>query len=358
MRLRKLAVVLLLSGCRQSSPEPSIVLELPAKAQPSTPGVESAAHPGAPEEKSTPPEAPGAPQPAPAEELPDRTWSARSENGRAEVRQTAIQEGKKLRCTTVSTVTPLFDEPSVVWQWDTCIATREQLKFVSPDGKRVIVLEPLPASLQGNWKDVEVATLYEHGLRVTGMTAGAFISAPAWAQAPSVHFAWVKGQAGLSGEPPRYTFSGTELELESADGRSFRLGFDGEGFPSAPKEERIAATSVMHRYVDDKGTSHFVGSTQEIPERYRSRAVPVEAEVGILPASSPSESEVSAPSGPKPETPVASGEGKTEEMKELLRSKGLDPQTKNPAQLLKQLQENVKKIEEAQRKREQLEPAP
>ncbi len=338
-------MVLLLGGCRQSSSEPTIVLELPANAQQATAGAKSTTRPEAPDAKPTSPEAPGVPLAAPAEELPDQTWSARSENGRAEVRQTASRDGKALRCTIVSTVSSLFDGPSVVWQWDTCIATREQLKFVSPDGKRVLVLEPLPASLQGNWKDVEVATLYEHGLRVTGTTAGAFVSAPAWAQAPSVHFAWVKGQAGLSGEPPRYTFSGTEIELESADGRSFRLGFDGEGFPGATRAEHVSTTSVMHRYEDDKGTSHFVGSTQEIPDRYRSRAVPVEAEVGILPASSHSGGGEPSPSESEPETPASSGAGK-------------DPQSKSPAQLLNQLQENVKKIEEAQRKREQLEPAP
>jgi len=355
MRLRKLAVVLLLSGCRQSPPEPPIVLELPANAQkaPDT----APTRPGAPDAKPSRAEVSGAPQTAPAEELPDLTWSARSENGRAEVRQTASQTGKELRCSIVSKVSSVFDGPSVVWQWDTCIATREQLKYVSPDGKRVIVLEPLPESLQDNWKDVEVATLYEHGLRVTGMTAGAFVSAPAWAQAPSTHFAWMKGQGGLPGEPPHYNFSGTELELESADGRSFRLGFDGEGFP-APSHEPIAPTTVMHRYVDDKGTSHFVGSTREIPERYRSRAVVVKAEVGVLPASNPSVGGESPPSKSEPETPVAAGAGKNEELKEMLRSKGLDPDSKNPAQLLKQLQENVKKIEEAQRKREHLEPAP
>jgi hypothetical protein len=357
MRLRMLGVVLLVSGCRQSPPEPPIVLELPANAQPAPDTKPTGAE--APDGKPARAEASGTAQAAPAEELPDLTWSARSENGRAEVRQTASRTGKELGCSIVSTVKSLLDGQNVVWQWDTCIATREQLKYVSPDGKRVIVLEPLPESLQGkgNWKDVEVATLYEHGLRVTGMTAGAFVGTPEWAQAPSIHFAWAKGQGGLPGEPPHYTFSGTEIELESADGRSFRLGFDGEGFP-APSHEPIAPTTVMHRYVDDQGTSHFVGSTREIPERYRSRAVAVKAEVGVLPASSPSAGGESQPSKPESETPVAAGAGKPEELKELLRSKGLDPESKNPAQMLKKLQEDVKKIEDAQRKREQLETAP
>jgi hypothetical protein len=41
----------------------------------------------------------------------------------------------------------------------------------------VLVIEPLPTSIRTHWKDVEVATLYEHGLRVTGTTAGALVGA-------------------------------------------------------------------------------------------------------------------------------------------------------------------------------------
>ncbi|HEX8440114.1 hypothetical protein, partial [Archangium sp.] len=72
MRLRKLAVVVLMSGCRQSSPEPTIVLELPANAR-QAPG-EKPSGAEAPGEKPTGVEAPGALQPAPAEELPEQTW--------------------------------------------------------------------------------------------------------------------------------------------------------------------------------------------------------------------------------------------------------------------------------------------
>ena len=158
MRLRSLAVVLLLSGCQQSAPpEPADALEQPPSA-----GQNSGAQP-------TPPGAPGEPQPAlaqpsepqpteavpaeaqaaevahsPADEIPEQTWSARSADGNAEVQQTALRNGKAPRCMSTSTWSSPWDEQKVMWKWNTCIATREQLKFVSPDGTRVLVIDPLP----------------------------------------------------------------------------------------------------------------------------------------------------------------------------------------------------------------------
>jgi hypothetical protein len=331
MRSTGLAVVLLLSGCRQSaSPEPAsseqaIVLELPPDpGTGKTPGAETS-RPGAR----------GEPRSAPAEELPDQTWTALSANGSAEVRQTALQNGKEPRCTISSTLTPLSGERSVVWRWDTCIARREQLKFVSPDGRRVLVLDPFPAPIQGDWKKVEVATLYEHGLRVTGTTAGALVSALDEAREPGSRFAWVKGEAGLPGKPPRYTSDGKTVELEAVDGRSVRLGFDGQGFPAPVGGASTTSAPAMYQYEDGKGTRHFVSSLSEVPARYQSRAVAVTAEVGIAPTSAPVASGEPKPPEPKPEPPAG------------------DFQLQSPTRLLEKVREDAKKLEEAQRDKAQ-----
>ncbi|QRK08329.1 hypothetical protein JQX13_51850 [Archangium violaceum] len=342
MRLRCLAVVLLLSGCQQSArPEP----------------VNEAGHPASPGKEKDPGaqpialEAPGAPQPSAAEELPEQTWSARSADGRAEVRQAAHRNGTAPRCTTTSTLSPPGDEPSVVWEWNTCIATREQLKFVSPDGKRVLVLEPLPASPQGNWKGVEVAALYEHGVRMKGAKAGALVNAPLQAREPFLHFSWVKGQGGLEGAPPRYTSDGKAVELETVDGRSFRLDFTGGGFPAASEEQQAFAESAeMYRYKDDKGTVHFVGSREEIPDRYRARAMRVEAEVGVLTMRGPLAGEEPTSSAPTPEPQSPSGAGREPAPKKSLEN----PQLATPAELIERARDTVKQLEESQRGREKL----
>ncbi|HYO51960.1 hypothetical protein, partial [Archangium sp.] len=289
------------------------------------------------------------PQPSPADELPDQTWSARSADGNAEVRQTALRDGKAPRCTSTSTWSPPWDGQSVMWKWNTCIATREQLKFVSPDGKRVLVLDPRPASLPGSWKDVEVATLYEHGVRVKGAKAGALASAPVEVREPSLHLAWVKGHAGLPGDPPRYTSDGRAVEFETVDGHSFRLSFEGEGFPAPPEEKHgFTASAGMYRYEDEKGTVHFVGSRSEIPDRYRSRAVPVEAQVGLFKVSGSLGEEEPPPSGskPKPESPPEAG--KDPGPKRPLEN----PRIPSPAEFLERARETAKKAEESQRDKE------
>ncbi|WNG49463.1 hypothetical protein F0U60_39080 [Archangium minus] len=340
MRLRSLAVVLLLSGCQQSArPEPVNEAEHTA-----SPGKDAGEQPIALE-------APGEPPSPTAEALPEHTWSARSADGNAEVQQTAHQDGKALRCTTTSTLSPPGEKPSVVWEWNTCIATRQQLKFVSPDGTRVLVLNPLPASPQGNWKDVEVAALYEHGVRMKGVKAGALVSAPIQAREPFLHFIWVKGQAGLEGEPPRYTSDGKAIEFETVEGRSVRLSFTGEGFPASSEEKQAFAEAAgMYRYKDDKGTVHFVGSREEIPSRYRARAVRVEAEVGVLTMRGPLAGEESTPPAPTPEPQSPSHTGKEPAPKNSLEN----PQLATPSELIDRARDAVKQVESAQRGRERL----
>ena len=330
MRLRSLAVVVLVSGCQQSTPppapaEPPIVMELPA-------GTEKAS--GA---ESVLALAPGAAQAPAADVLPEQSWSVRSADGRVEVRQLASRHGKDTRCESSATMSSPLDGSTVMWKWNTCIATREQLKFISPDGKRAIVLEPLPVSTQGDWRHVEVATLYEHGLRMRGTTVGALVGALDPAPEPSQRFVWLKDTA------PRYTSDGMAVEAETADGRSLRLGFQGQGFPEPAS---AATTVVLYRYEDDKKTSHFVGALGDVPDRYRSRAVPVQSEVGLLIASGPLDNGESPPSKPKPELKKAL----------LPLPQGLSEalQGKSPAQLLEEAQQGMKQLKDARRDLEQL----
>ncbi|PTL77605.1 hypothetical protein DAT35_43195 [Vitiosangium sp. GDMCC 1.1324] len=341
-------MVLLLSGCQQQSARTE-----PGNEQESPAGSEQAS---GTQQPSTP-EAPEGRQPPPAVEIPDQSWSARSADGNAEVRQTAYRDGKTPRCTSVATLSSPEDGPSVMWKWETCIATREQLKFVSPDGKRVLVIDPFPAALPGNWKDVEVATLYEHGVRMKGAKAGALVGAPVEVREPTPRIAWVKGQTGIEGEPPHYTSDGKAVEFETADGHAFRLGFEGEGFPASSEEKHaFAATEGMYRYKDEKGTEHFVGSRGEIPARYRARAVPVEAQVGVFTMKGPLAGEEPPPSESKPadskpkppSPPVAGKDGKDPGPKSTLEK----PEVPTPAELLERARETAKKAEESQHNKE------
>ena len=194
-----------------------------------------------------------------------------------------------------------------------------------------------------------MATLYEHGVRVRGTKAGALLKAPIEVREPSLRIIWVKGHGGFPGNAPRYTSDGKAVELETVDGHPFRLGFDGEGFPAAPEEKRVFNTSEgMYRYEDEKGTVHVVNSHGDVPEKYRSRAVPVEAQV--LTVSGPLGLGEPHPSEPRPESPPPREAAKAPSPENTLERARLA----SPAELLDRARDTAKKVEEVQRTREQL----
>ena len=295
-------MVAVLSGAcqRAPAPEPGRDAEpsAPARARPKpTPG---AGEPESAETASTPGgELSLAPVPDPL--IADRTWSARSANGFAEVRQTVLREGGALRCQSTATLSPPHEEPVVVWTWATCLATRAQLTFVSPDAQRVLVIDPLPSPLPEGWRDVEVATLYAHGVRMKGLRAGAVVQTLPAPGDPPARFPWVKGQEGKA---PRYDSGGAAVELETVEGKPLRLGFSGEGFPSSSEEDGVfVAAAGMYRYEDAGKTTHFVSRLDEVPARYRSRAVRVNSQVTVVPAKVSLAGEEPAPATPPAPVP-------------------------------------------------------
>lgn len=284
------------------------------------PGSEPVPPPGGPMREGPS----GAGVDAPAETF---VWSARSADGQAEVRQEPVAgEGSVARCTTSATVSPPHEElRRVMWKWDTCIATREQLKFVSPDGQRVLVLEPLPTPVGDKGRDAEVVTLYEQGLRVKFLRAGAAVEALEERR-------WVKGVAGHLGVPPAYSADGTGITFESLEGRAFTLGFDGQGFPPAAEDVRsFMAAEGLYRFQDEQGTTQVVNSVDHIPERYRGEARSVKARVSVQ-------------ATPKPPAAPATATAKPPRVPEL-------PSSKDP---INEARETVEKVQEIRREQERI----
>lgn len=302
-------MLLCLGGCRQSpSSEPAVELAQP-------PGPEAPAQ--QPEALEAPLFQPAVPLPAPEDALAERTWAVRSADGSAEVRQTAASRGKTYRCTIVSTLSRPSDVRSVMWNWETCVATRAQLKFVSPNGQRLLVIEPFLTSSQGDWRNQDVVALYEHGLRIKSAPAADFIREEKSLRRISQRLGWLKGQSDLSDVAPRYASGGTAVELETEDGQSFRLGFDGQGFP----------VSDLHRYEDGLGKVHLASSKEPVPP----------------PGSTPRPAEVTLPEVTLPNAPLPAGAPPVP--KALLE----ELQKKSPAQLLQEVQKGVQTLQESRR---------
>jgi hypothetical protein len=332
MRSRSLVAVVWLSGCTPSTPPSS---SPPAATPPA--GAERAA--GA--EPAARAEGAGvAPEAAPmAPERRALMWSARSDNGRAEVRQVPWAEGDRRGCVSRATLRPEDAEkpPEVVWEWRTCLGSAEQLQFVSPDGQRVLVIDPAPALPRGPWMGVELASLYAHGVRMRVLKAQSVWGMPRVESTPAPHLVWMKGHGTEPGTPARYVSDGQAVAFETLEGRAWTLAFSGEGFP-AGSEEASAFTEREHllRYQDAQGTVHIVRSLDEVPRRFRDRATPVTAEVDVRKSPKPPPPAVAEKDREKDKTPPAAS----------------DPST--PADLIERAEQAARKVEAVRREQERM----
>jgi hypothetical protein len=161
-------------------------------------------------------------------------WSAQSSDGRVTIRQTA----RALDACEVSS-----RGGSVTWTIQQCLSDSLAMHFVSPDGARLLVLDTLPRTGTGadGWALAEVAVLFERGVALSRTSAGAMVTDASKLARFAAHFAWARGTGGLEGSAePTLTADGLAVSLTSADGQTFRLGFDGTGFPPPATLARTA----------------------------------------------------------------------------------------------------------------------
>lgn len=242
--------------------------------------------------KSPPP--PPAPTPAPEAEAPAAApaeapaWRARSADGEWTLEQ-FIDAAGACRATASSKQGP-------GWTAATCLATANQLPFLSADGQTLIVLEPTPRFAgDGAWASADVVRRFVKGALVEQVPASALVADGEKLTRYTRYFGWAKGAGGVLGDAPRLSPDGAAVLLETADGRTARLGFDGQRtvspVPVAAAAEPPAADPAAPRpgcrpgqlcqYVDEQGTTQFTDGAS-VPARFRAKARPVDAQLGVM----------------------------------------------------------------------------
>lgn len=221
-----------------------------------------------------PPEPPPEPAPEPAqaepsvaaqlaeEAPPELSWSSVVESGGklAEVKQVAT--GRR-QCTVTAAI-----GPDKVWSADGCLATRMQLRFVSPDAHGLIVLTPDPEA------DEPIGRLYRDGQRVADLTPLTLRLAPSQSRVTAGKLRW------LGPSDQRLMAAGVEVQL--IDGAWKQVRFDGAGL-DLPKPQAAARPEAPVcapcSYTDDQGTYHVVETFGEIPQKYRKQAGRIRGEL-------------------------------------------------------------------------------
>jgi hypothetical protein len=197
---------------------------------------------------------------APAAETPELShlsWStvADAPGALVELRQIATAKG---RCSLTATV-----GGATRWAADVCIASRTQLRFLSPDGDSLVVLEPLPDFAS------PLGAIYRRGRRLTELTPASLHLRPGAMRVEAGKVHW------LGERDQRVSAAGVEVQL--ADGSTLLIGLDAAAeplpaaavaSPGSPEPARCSPCS----YTDDSGTYHLVENLEQIPEQFRKRA--------------------------------------------------------------------------------------
>jgi hypothetical protein len=124
---------------------------------------------------------------------------------------------------------------SELWTSERCLSTRGQMRFLSPDGERLLVLTREP-EVNGPASDVELGVLYARDLLVRRYTVGEVLGSTSGSRIEAGVLHW------LHNELPRDIPGGVRVTL--ADGRGEFLFFDGGGVPNSAVPHRMQAQPV------------------------------------------------------------------------------------------------------------------
>lgn len=273
------------------------------------PAADAGAAPAA--DAATAASAPTAPDPSPALAA-ESAWTARSADGRVAVVHAAAAGGA---CAVAATDAVTGVE---LWRSDACLGWRTDPVFVSSSGERVLVLKAAAHADSRGWSSVEVASLFERGKLVRTFRGDELVKRERIV-AMRAGETWARGlRPGVKEQRPAYG-PGDCVRIEAIDEHVVRVGFDGTVSSTDPAAVAVAAGPAadddggLYKWTDDAGEVHYTNGV-DIPAKYRVRAKPVRAQVGVVPVervsgdfapsrTSWSSSESRRPSPPAPAPP-------------------------------------------------------
>ena len=211
MRIPGLALLLSLAlislGCPGSKEGPA-----PPKGPPPPPAEPAA---------TAPPPAPAATELPPGTESADSTkqdlnWTAVSPDNEVALIQTGDLRGK---CVAECSRTHSKQQ---LWRAEKCLGTRLDLRFVSNDCEKVVVIHQLPKA-SGIPQQTVVGEVFRRDKRQYTINAGATVKDWSKVRGGGTTFYWVAGTLGLPGTAPHYSKDGQTVELETVDGQKHSI---------------------------------------------------------------------------------------------------------------------------------------
>jgi len=176
-----------------------------APAPPPPPPAEAADAPAPPE--------PAAPQAGDRAEgiKQDLDWTTVSPDDQVALIQTGDLRG---RCVAECSKTHAKQQ---LWRTEKCFGTKLDLRFISNDCEKVVVIHQLPKA-SGIPQQTAVGEVFHRDKREYAINAGATVKDWSRVRSAGSTFYWVAGTLGMPGTPPRYSADGQAVELTTVDG--------------------------------------------------------------------------------------------------------------------------------------------
>jgi len=104
-----------------------------------------------------------------------------------------------------------------LWRADKCFGTKLDLRFISNDCEKVVVIHQLPKA-SGIPQQTVVGEVFHREKREYTINAGATVKDWSKVRSGGTTFYWVAGVLGMAGTAPRYSADGQSVELMAVDG--------------------------------------------------------------------------------------------------------------------------------------------
>ena len=210
-----------------------------------------------------PPPAPPPPQLPPGTPTLPVEWTALSADTTAEIRQLTVGPGA---CTVEGVV-----NGAVTWSVDECLSTPKMIHFVSPDGDRLMVIDPLP-EFAGNAGSAIAVSAYEQGNLRQTTSVSMLVRDSTKLRATARYVRWAKGTNDIAGVPPAFSNEGTTVRLETVDGQQHDLLFEGR----APPVVQAGGTMKTMFVYGSADNEQFAQTLADVPKKFRGKAKKVQ----------------------------------------------------------------------------------
>lgn len=206
---------------------------------------------------------------------PQTLWATSSPQGRAGLEAQRTDTGCTIACS--------IGRGAPVWTVDTCLATADDLRFVSDDCVGAIFLYPLPEKAANGKGLLLMRRLVNGVVEIERTDVDLMLTASAR------RGRWLGGVNGELGTRPRYSPDGKAVEFQVMT----NTGRADQRFPLAVQnDDRFAVDAVhqtgggsrhgMYSWEDDQGATQFADGLDQVPKKFRARAKPVAASVSVV----------------------------------------------------------------------------